>query len=93
MIETREYGAVPNKIGEYITVEKWRHRIDNSFKGDVLEVTAIHYPYVVIVNRSCRYSTKPLPHSLDLREVAVVGLPDEYVIAMLHDGTIGGAKQ
>lgn len=66
------------KPGEYITVVSWLNRFENSYKGECMEVIAIQDPYIQV--RSC-IQAKSYPRTLDLREVSIMKLNNDYVLA------------
>lgn len=58
-------------------------RYDNSYKGDVLEVMATDYPYLVLKNKSERNTII----TLDCRMTVFKKLSDEFVKASLNPTT------
>lgn len=54
--------------------------INNSFKGDVLEIMAIQLPYLVVKNRSDTIIYER-PIHLDLRNVALMECDEAYIKA------------
>ncbi len=70
------------KVGDYITVVRWKSLRDNSYCGDVLRVVAIDKPYLVVCCMHGALRGHNISLSLDMVEVKP--LTDAYVAA-LHE--------
>lgn len=69
-------------IGDGLMEQESREdRYDNSYKGEVLEIMAIDYPYIVLRNRSNNNNIL----NLDLRLTKFKALSKEYVNALIGD--------
>ena len=84
------------KVGQYVTVSSWvprEGRTDRSWCGDVLEIRAINVPYIVfLVKRGSSFGNgvSTFIITLNLNEVTLMPLTDEYVNEALGIVTTGG---
>lgn len=88
-----EYQQEDIQKGDFVTVlvgQKYEHHSDsmlggtatlvnedNSYKGDVLEVLCVDYPFAIFKNHSDRVLPRPI--NLDLRKWKLKKLSQEYV--------------
>lgn len=82
------------KVGDYVTVltgKKYENDInsmlgktreDGSYKGEVLEIMAMQFPYVILKNH-CTCLGKNHRITLDLRECGLMKLHKDYIDAFL----------
>lgn len=71
-------------VGDYITVDRWLNHRDLSRVGNILKVLIIDYPFIVVEDLSMDIVFLKRK-TLDLREVAIKPLSDEFVSAALGD--------
>ena len=68
------------KVGDFVTpYGSVGEPPDHSWKGDVLEIIAINFPFIIVINRTYR----DLVLCLSLRRFQIMSLTQEYVKATL----------
>ena len=68
------------EVGQFITVVRWTAYVDNSYRGDCLEVVAVDKNLLSVVMRGypCRDS-----RTLDLDKLIIRVLSDEFVESVI----------
>ena len=76
--EPKEYKP---KVGDFVTVVRWINKTDKSYTGNVLEIKAIDYPFIVTERHTGWFRDKALTLSLD--QVEIKPLTDKFVAAAM----------
>lgn len=72
------------KAGQFVTILKgamYGHTEDQSWKGNVIQVVHVEYPFMVAINHEHSCSFRSNKHTFDLTCYTFGAISDEYVKA------------
>jgi hypothetical protein len=70
------------KKGDFITVVRWTSHLDNSYKGDCMEVLVVDMPFIRV--RIHDDDLFPEGVTLNLDQLEIMPLSDEFVKSVLE---------